>query len=508
MRAHRRPDSAGKSPPTRPNRNTSPRRGRAAVAALSVILLSVASGFPAAPASAFWPFDGPSFPDPSRDLPAAAASLLAQSIRAPTVNPPGDERPLAELLAHAARRLDLEARTIETPAGDSRVGRAALWARVPGSGKRRALVLHSHLDVVPAEPGDWAVAPFEGLVSGGFVVGRGALDAKGITIVHLLALAELARRPTPLDRDVILLATPDEETGGQNGAGWIVANEPSLLRDAELLLTEGGGVHVEEDGSAPVWGVAVTEKTPCWMRITAHGTPGHASTEPRDAAVPRLLSALERVRAVDTEVTVVPEVARMFARLAPRAREEDRAGLADLARALERRDAFATRFLADRGQAALVRDTLSITVLRGASKTNVLPAEASAEIDARILPGGSCAALVEQVRDAIDDPGVETDVLLSFPARSSPIDTPLYRAIERLAAEIDPGAPVVPRVIAGFTDAHYFREAGIVSYGFVPRWLPASESRGIHGKNERVSIENLARGVRATVRLLELLDAE
>ncbi len=422
------------------------------------------------------------------------------------MNPPGDERPLAEFLASALHREGVEARVIETPAGASKKGRAALFARVRGTGAERPIVLHSHLDVVPSERSEWAVDPFAGVVEDGFVIGRGALDAKGITVVHLLTLVTLARRTNPLPRDVILLATPDEETGGENGAGLIVSQHASLLGGAEYLLTEGGGVLMDADGARPVWGVAVTEKAPCWLRVVSRGTPGHASAEPRDAAVPRLIAALERVRGIESAISVTPEAQAMFAALAAAAAPEDRVPFSDLRRALREDRPFASRFLANRLQAALVRNSLAITVLRGAPKTNVLPAEASAEIDARILPGERCDELLDRVRDAIDDPGVEVAITLSFPARSSSANTPLFRAIERLGREIDPESLVVPRIIQGFTDAHYFREIGLTAYGFVPRWLTAAEARGIHGANERISIENLERGVRASVRLIELLD--
>lgn len=467
----------------------------------------VASIFLPSPAQALWPFGDGDWPDPATDLRGAASELLSRAIRFQTVSPPGDELPLAEWLVHVLRSEGIEAKVVETPAGESKIGRGAVWARAPGSGKRRPIVLHSHLDVVPADPGEWAVAPFEGVTGGGYVVGRGALDAKGITIVHLLSLLEISRRAIPLDRDVILLATPDEETGGLEGAGWLVANRRALLLDAEFLLTEGGGILVDEQGQRHIWGVATSEKAPCWLRIVSRGTPGHSSAEPRDAAVPRLIEALERVRTIETPVKVVPEVARMFAVLAPYARPEDRSGFSNLASALATDAGFAERFLADRGQSALVRNTISITVLQGGPKTNVMPAEAFAEIDARLLPGERCEALAGEIRRAIDDPGVRVEILLTIGARSSPAETELFRAIVETAAQVDPGAIVVPRVIGGFTDAHWFRDAGLVAYGFLPRWLPPDESRGIHGPNERVSVDNLERGVKATVRLLENLCA-
>lgn len=437
-------------------------------------------------------------------LGGAAAALLRRAIRIPTVNPPGDERPLAELFVNAAKDLGLEARVVETPPGESKVGRAAAWARLEGTGRRRPIVLVSHLDVVPAESGGgWAVDPFSGLVAGGYVVGRGALDAKGLAVTQLLAMGELARRETRLARDVIFLGVPDEETGGRDGAGWLTRRHADLLGGAEFALLEGGGILVGEGGVPNVWGVAIAEKAPCWTRLTAKGAGGHASTGGLHGPVPRLVSALERVRRMQTEVRVVPEVERMFAALAPLAEPEDRAGLATLAASLEGDPAFRRRFLADESRAALVRTTVAITVLRAGSSPNVMPEEAVAELDVRLLPGERCDEFLEGLRDVVADPNIRIDPILSFESKSSPADTALFDAIERVARRIDPGALVVARVIAGFTDAHWFRDLGIVSYGFVPRWLPPSETRGIHGPNERVSISNLERSIRATVEILE-----
>jgi len=458
----------------------------------------------ASPAYAIWPFDRGG-PRPEDDLAGAAAALLSRSIQMATVNPPGNEKPLAEMILEVASRGGLETRLVPTPSGDAESGRAAAWARLPGRGERRPVLLLSHLDVVPADGGAWAVDPFSGLVAGGYVVGRGALDAKGVAIVHLLAMTELKRRGVTLDRDVILLATPDEESGGREGAGWLVRNHPELLRNAEYLLTEGGGILVGEGGEPNVWGVGIAEKGPCWARLVARGTPGHASTAGPSGAVPRLVAALERVRLMPSPLRVVPTVADMFAALAPMAAPEDRAGYADLAGALRNDAAFRQRFLADGARAALVRNTVNITVLQAGSHTNVAPEEARADIDVRLLPGESCNAFLDQLAAVIADPGVQVQPLLAFEPLASPADTALFVAIERVAREIDPGAMVVPRVIAGFTDAHWFRELGVVAYGFVPRWLPPSETRGIHGPNERVSIENLERGIDATVRILEQL---
>jgi acetylornithine deacetylase/succinyl-diaminopimelate desuccinylase-like protein len=434
-----------------------------------------------------------------------AALLLAEAIRMRTVNPPGDEAPLAAHLADRLHEAGLEARVVPTPAGDSSVGRAAAWGRLRGSGRARPLVLLSHLDVVPATSSAWRHDPFAGARIAGHVVGRGALDAKGVAVVQLLAMTELARRGRPLDRDVIFLATPDEETGGTRGAGWLVRERPELLGGAEYLLTEGGGVQLDPEGGPEAWHVGVTEKSPCWLRLVAHGRAGHASVPRPDAAVPRLVAALERIRLFESPVRVVPEVARMFRALAPLADHDDRAGFEDLERGLAD-PAFRERFLARDAYAALVRDTATITVLQGSPRTNVVPGEASAHVDARLLPGGSCESFSGKITALVDDPGIRVDALLAFASRSSRVDTALFRAIESVARAGDPQAVVIPRVTAGFTDAHWFREVGITAYGFVPRWDRAGESRGIHGAGERISIENLERGVHTLVEILERLD--
>jgi acetylornithine deacetylase/succinyl-diaminopimelate desuccinylase-like protein len=433
-----------------------------------------------------------------------AASLLGQAIRIDTTNPPGNERVLADWLAGYLAGEGIESRVVPLPDSDS--PRAAVWARLPGGGGR-PLILLSHLDVVPADPAAWTVDPFAGVVGGGYVVGRGALDAKGVMITHALALVEAKRRGIALGRDVILLATPDEEAGGRGGAELIVDRRSDLVGDARYVLTEGGGILPGEGNTPDVWGVAFTEKTPCWVNLSAHGVPGHGAGATDDAATHRLVVALSRVIAMRFETKVVPAVSQMFSALAPLAPPEDRAGYASLRGSLALDPAFRTRFLADSGRAALVRTTAAVTTLSGGERINVLPAVARAGIDARLLPGESCEEFVARLASTIADPAVSIDLELSFAADASPTDTPLMEAIRRVAAKSKPTGVVVPRVITGFTDAHWFRSRGIVSYGFVPRRLRPAETRGVHGANERVSIENLGFGIEATLDVLRELDA-
>ena len=470
-----------------------------------------------------------------RDVPSAlgveAARILARTIQIVTINPPGDEAELARYLVSEFQALGIESKVIPTPSilshgsHDSRGAqtqeaasgaadappiaavRAAAWARVAGRGEARPLILLSHLDTVPANPDEWHHGPFEGVIEDGFVHGRGALDAKGVAVIHLLTLAELARRETPLDRDVIFLATPDEESGGTRGAGYLAAARPDLLGEAEYLLTEGGGIRANGSSESSVWGIGVIEKTPCWLRLSTEGTPGHSSAPARDAAVPRLVAALERIRRIETPLYVVPEVARMFETLAPRVSEEDRAGYLDLRAALMGEPSFRSRFLANRGRNALVRDTVSITMLEGGPRVNVAPRQARAMLDVRLLPGASCEAFRESIVEVINDAGVQVEIELSFASLASSIDTELFRSIERVARRRAPSALVAPRMIGGFTDAHWFRARGLIAYGFVPRRLTADQANGVHGPNERASIDSLERGVRILLEILEDLSA-
>jgi len=436
---------------------------------------------------------------------ANPAAMLAEAIHYQSVNPPGNESGIAAFFVQQLRAAGIEAHSIPTPTDASGVKRAAAWGVLRGTGEAPALVLLSHLDTVPADRTRWEVDPFEGVIRSGDVIGRGAQDAKGVGVVQLLAMAELARRSRPLRRDIIFLATPDEETGGRLGAGWISRQRPDLLRDAAYLLTEGGGVQIGKRG-VQAWHVAVTEKAPCWLRLSTEGPSGHSSVPPRNAAVPRLVRALDRLRRIEMRTRIVPAVANMYAAMAPLADEVDSRGFADLQREFNSNPDFRRRFLEQRFSRALVQDTFTITVLQGSSRTNVLPARASAHIDARLLPGSSCNDFAARVRRAVGDQGVSIEILLTFPTSISPTDTNLFRAIEQVARATDPDAVMVPHVGAGFTDAHWFRELGLVSYGFVPRWHRAGEQRGVHGPNERISVKNLERGIRTLVEIIEAFD--
>jgi acetylornithine deacetylase/succinyl-diaminopimelate desuccinylase-like protein len=428
-----------------------------------------------------------------------AAALLSDYIRIDTTDPPGNERPAADFLA-----AKLAAEGIEAQAFDSDPGRGNVLARLRGSGGKRPIVLLSHIDVVPADASAWAHAPFGGEIGDGYVNGRGALDCKGTGAIEAMAMLVLKRSGTILKRDVVLLATADEEVGGQRGAGWTVREKWDELGDPEYVLNEGGSIHERDDGKR-AYDVGVVEKTPLWLRLTARGEPGHGSTPRGESAVARLVRALDRVRKYEPRLQVTPEVDRYFQALSElyddgKVRRRFSHLRSTIADAEQRRE-----LMRDPGDAALVRNTISMTVLQGSNKTNVLPATASAELDCRLLPGEDPDAFVERLRSIVADDGLEFTVLMRFPPSSSPTDTDLYRAIEKVAAA--DGLHVLPNVLRGFTDSHYFRERGVASYGFIPIETDEEDERTVHGIDERISLDNLRDGTRRLIEILKQLDA-
>lgn len=431
-------------------------------------------------------------------LGAESADLLASLIRIDTTNPPGNETPAAELLATRLRAEGIHAEVIE-----SSPGRGNLYARLPGRGDGRPVVLLAHLDVVPATASGWSRPPFAGVRERGHVYGRGAIDAKGIATVEAMTLVALRRGGQPLARDVVLLATADEETGGTSGARWIVERRPDLVANAEFLINEGDHIH-ERPGRGRLVQVAVGEKAPFWVKVSTRGPSGHGSTPPETTAVTRLVRALDRIARQATPIRVTPPVRDYFAALAAWEDEPLRTALSDLSVSLDD-PTFSADFASNARQNALIRNTVTPTVISAGTRTNVIPGEAEARLDCRLLPGEDPIVFLNGLRAIVDDPDVTLEPTLSFPTTSSPPDSALVTAVREMAAEDLDGAVVVPSVIPGFTDSHWFRTLGIASYGFVPFVLREEDQRTVHGVDERISEENLALGVRLLTSVLRRL---
>lgn len=415
---------------------------------------------------------------------AEAVQLLQELIRIDTTNPPGNERTAA---LHLQKLLESEG--IETQVLDVAPGRANLYARIKGDGSRRPLILLSHTDVVLAEPQRWTVPPFSGELRDGFVYGRGAIDMKGTATVHATLMRLIKRLNIPLKRDLILLAVADEEAGG-TGANLFVEKYPELIRNAEFLLNEGDVVYVK-DGKVQQYGVDVMEKAALWLRIIAKGPTGHGSIPLTNSSVDRLLRALERLRRWETPIQVSPAVAESYRMRAKQQTDPVlRNAYSNLERALKN-PALRKKLLTDSTLNAEVRNTFTITGLQGSDKVNVIPGQAWAQIDARLLPGETPAGFIATLRRVLNDPELEIETLeASTPTASSP-DTALMNAIRKVAARRDPGVPVIPTMLTSSTDSRTFRTLGITAYGFEPFKLDDEELNRSHGDDERVSVENL-----------------
>jgi acetylornithine deacetylase/succinyl-diaminopimelate desuccinylase-like protein len=416
-----------------------------------------------------------------------ALAWLQEFIRVDTVNPPGNESRAVDFIARI-----LEAEGIPYQTAESTPGRGNIWARLDG-GDEPALILLQHTDVVPADPKYWTTDPLSGEIRDGYLWGRGALDMKGTGISQLASFVSLKRAGLPLNRDVVLVATADEEAGGLYGAGWLVEHHPEVFAAAGLLLNEGG--NGEQSDKDLVFSVEVTQKVPVWLRLTAVDKPGHGSTPHATSSVTRIVDALAILRANPFPPRIVPAVDAMFQSLALSASPEWKAGFSNLSAAVEEPGFLENLQNHSPYLHALTRDTCSMTRFGASNKINVVPPEAWAELDCRILPDRPSEVFVAELRNLIKDTGVEVEVIMAFTPAVSGTDTLLYRAIEDVTAERHPGSRVMPAVSTGFTDSHFTRDLGIASYGFDPIVVPEAESRRVHGNDERVSVEAFQRGV-------------
>ena len=459
---------------------------RGALAAL--VVLAGTLSFPAPRAAAQL---APRDPTDWNAVGQEAARALSDYIRVNTGNPPGNEPAAAAFLRGLLEREGLPV-TVWEPAP----GKANLLAYLPGNGRERPVILLHHMDVVPADARYWSVDPFGGTVRDGYVWGRGALDTKGLGIAQMMALLSLKRAGVMLDRDVIFLATSDEEIGGVLGAGDVAKNHLEALRNAEFVLNEGGSINVDEAGRTLFYGVLAAEKAPFWLEVIARGIPGHGSVARESTAPNRLVRALERIRTRESRPTVTPSVEQYFRGIGPSLDADLRPLYADIRRAVED-PAARERLARNPRHYSLLTNTISITVLEGSNKTNVIPPQARAELDVRLLPGQDPQAFLSEIRALVADDSVEVRPLgIGWPAPVSSTDTDLFRAIRDVALRREPGARVVPLVNTGFTDCHYFIERGMTCYGFAPFRVSDREWQGVHGNDERVSVENLAFGSR------------
>ncbi|MEO8194639.1 MAG: M20/M25/M40 family metallo-hydrolase [Gemmatimonadales bacterium] len=420
-------------------------------------------------------------------------TILSEYLRINTTNPPGNEILAARFLKGKLDREGIEAQIVDTI--ELGAGHANLYARLKGNGSKKAIVLLNHMDVVPATASLWSVDPFSGTVKDGYIWGRGAIDMKGEAVAHLMALIAIKRSGMPLNRDIVFIANADEEFTSTGGT-MFVKNHADLLKDVEYLITEATENSVV-NGKVNYFAVGVAEKRTFWQRLTVKGVPSHGSRPTKQNPVPKLVAALNRIAAYETPLHVTPGVQKFFADIARLYPEPRRTWLSNVTKALE--DPAAREWiLSDVYWNAYLRNTISLTGLAGSNKTNVIPPEATAEIDIRLLPDTDPAQFLSTLKGIVGDTAVQwTPILAPKTPLESPIDTDLFRAIERAAKDREPKAFVTTPMQTGATDRPTYRKLGIITYAIDPfKTEQAERQKGVHGNNERLSIENVGFGIR------------
>ena len=416
-----------------------------------------------------------------------ATRLLSEYVRIDTSNPPGDTRKAADFLAAI---LDREG--IPVTRYESAPGKAIIYARLkatvsPPAGK--AVLLMHHMDVVPADRTQWKTDPFEPTIRGNELWARGAMDMKGQGVAHLLAFLRLKRERVPLTRDVILLAEPDEESGGTWGARWMIANHYAEL-DPEYVIDEGG--FGSRDLFAPgklVYGISVAEKKIVWLKLRVEGVAGHGSQPNDQNPNDRLVRALGRLLS-ESEGARSPQASG------------DRSAKREPS-VLEMMQAKVGAFAQNKFTNAIQHSTIAVTWLRSGvgdpPKINVIPSVAEAGLDCRVLPGTTKDQWIAEVKRRLGDPGIAIELINESddPVVTSP-DAPLFRNLEAAIKRRHDDAIVTPMLIPYGTDSNAFRPKGVNSFGIFPAILSGETVASMHGDGERVPLD----GVREAAQVL------
>ncbi len=431
-----------------------------------------------------------------KQLSKEAVGHLQDYLRIATVNPPGNEIAAANHFKDIFDRESIPCQVFEPSPG-----RGNILASLKGNGSKRPILLLSHMDVVPAEKEQWEADPFSATIKGGFLYGRGALDNKSMGIIEMMVLLILKREKVPLKRDVLFFATADEETGGKWGVEWAIDHVPSL-KESEFALNEGGYITVDDTGKPERYEVSSGQKVLYQVRLKAKGTSGHGSMPHADNPNVKLVQALDRVTRWDVPYRILPMVREFFVKIAPKQPPEDRRFFEDIEKGLTA-SSFAKRLSSNPVYNAMVRDTISLTVLQAGTKVNVIPSESTATLDCRLIPGSSKERFSEELQKLLGNE-IAIEVISESPSLPpSPFNTDLFRAIEKYAGRNDPGCPVVPYLLPGATDSRFLREKGVVSYDFCPFRLSDKEMMRIHGNNERIAVENVGFGTKALLEIVQ-----
>ncbi|MEM2971426.1 MAG: M20/M25/M40 family metallo-hydrolase [Candidatus Bathyarchaeia archaeon] len=434
-------------------------------------------------------------------------TLLSDLIRINTVNPPGNETEAAKYLAETLERDGFKCEILE-----SAPERGNLITRLKGKGEKPSLLLLSHLDVVAANPKEWSVNPFDGLVKNGLVWGRGAVDMKSMTAMEVMVMKLLKRNGVKPKGDVILAATADEEKGGEAGAGWLMRTHPEKFW-ADYVLNEGGGLAIPANGKN-IYTIQTAEKGILWLKIKAKGSSGHSSVpNAADNAILRINKVIDKLGKHRAIITITPTVKEFLKEIAKEKHaiqqevslllENPSLGDQILDRLAKKDKAMAEEFR------AMLRMTIAPTIIHGGVKENVIPSECEAVFDCRLLPNQTPTEAIKYIENLLMDVDMEKlefEIIQANEPSESPLNTPLYDLIANVLKEFEPNCSVAPLLLTGGTDSRFFRKAGSICYGFQPMRadLPYDEIlKMTHGVDERISIKNLIFGTSILYKIVE-----
>jgi acetylornithine deacetylase/succinyl-diaminopimelate desuccinylase-like protein len=402
-----------------------------------------------------------------------ASQTLSEYVKLDSSHPVGRTVETAKLIADRLASEGIESRIYETP-DPNKVNLVAKLKATNPVGK--AFLLSSHMDVVPAVASDWTFDPYSGEIANGYIYGRGTLDDKGMGIMNLLTMLLLKRNKAELERDVIAMYTCDEEIGSPLGAQFMAENHFADL-DPAFMLDEGGSGATGFFSAGDVFQITVGEKKICRVTMIARAEPGHGSQPWEESATHRLIRAVNRVLDSPPEDRECAPVAEMIRRLGgEKARQE---------------------IAAFRATKPLLHDTVALTMMEAGYKINIIPEKAQMSFDCRLLPDTDANAFVSNLQQIVNDDGISFDVDWPDAAPAmAPVENPLFQAIEQACKANLPSALPVPTICVGGTDARFFRQMGIPSYGLVPGMFTGEDMKGYHGIDERISIENLLLGTK------------
>ncbi|SDC07329.1 M20/M25/M40 family metallo-hydrolase [Actinokineospora iranica] len=437
-----------------------------------------------------------SVPHDTRLAEEEAVALTSELIRIDTTNT-GDpatvvgERVAAEYVAGKLAEVGYETTYVESGGR----GRGNVFARLAGADPSRgALLVHGHLDVVPADPAEWSVHPFSGAVQDDYVWGRGAVDMKDMVAMTLATARRFKRDGVVPPRDVIFAFFADEEAGGDYGSQWLVENRPELFEGATEAISEVGGFSITVKDGVRAYLIETAEKGIAWMRLRARGRAGHGSMVHEDNAVTKLTQAVARLGTHRFPLVMTDSVREFLAAVTEMTGmefDED-----DLDGSVAKLGAVA------RMVGATLRDTANPTMLNAGYKANVIPSVAEAVVDCRVLPGREAA--FEREIDELLGPDIEREWVTHLPPVETTFDGALVDAMTASIVAEDPGAKTLPYMLSGGTDAKALQSLGIRCFGFAPLRLPADLdfSALFHGVDERVPVDALKFGTRVLDRFL------